>query len=238
MSVPAPVRDLVSTGKDVLARVPGLPWRRIAAISSGAGVAVVLLIGLLVRIEALAEELDGEWMEEILEMRGPFWEAVSRGFDFLGGGWFAILALPLAIAAAFLVARRPWAALVFVLGSAVSAGIVQALKVLFGRARPEDILLELESGSFPSGHTANAATVAVLLAVLLMRWWVAVAGAVYVVLMALSRTYLGAHWITDTIGGALLGAAVALGAWAVFAPRLARERERRAARGSRATVSS
>jgi len=219
-------------------RLAGLPWRRIAVISSGAGIAVVLLLGLLVRIEALAEELDGEWMEEILEMRGPFWESVSRGFDFLGGGWFAIIALPLAIAAAFLLARRPWAALVFVAGSAVSAGIVQALKVLFGRSRPEDILLDIESGSFPSGHTANAATVAVLLAVLLVRWWIAAAGAVYVVLMALSRTYLGAHWITDTIGGAILGAAIAVLAWAVFAPRLRREREHREGEGRPASVGS
>lgn len=228
MTLPPPVRDVLATGRGLLARVPDLPWRRIAAVSSGAGVAIVLLLGLLVRIDVIAEELDGEWMEEMLEMRGPGWESAALVFDFLGGGWFAIFALPLAVAGAFLIARRPWAALVFILGSAVSAGIVQGLKALFGRLRPEDILLEIDSGSFPSGHAANAATVATLLAVLLARWWVAVAGAVYVILMALSRTYLGAHWITDTVGGALLGVSVALAAWALFAPRLSREREGRA----------
>ncbi len=56
--------------------------------------------------------------------------------------------------------------------------------------------------------------------------WVAATGAVYVVLMALSRTYLGAHWITDTVGGALLGVAVGLLAWTLAAPRLTAERER------------
>lgn len=211
------------------AAVRELPWRRIAAIAAGSGVAVVLLLGLLVRIDVLAEEVDGEWMEEVLEMRGPFWESVSRVFDVIGAGWFAIYVIPIGVAVVLLLLKRPWGALVFVLTSAVSAGLVQLLKLVFGRARPEDILLEIDSGSFPSGHTANAATLAVLLAVLLARWWVLALGVGYTVLMALSRTYLGAHWITDTIGGAVLGASIALAFWAVFAPKLHREREGRAA---------
>ncbi|WP_309710037.1 phosphatase PAP2 family protein [Pseudolysinimonas sp.] len=215
MPVPASIRDL--------------PWRRIAGIASAGGVVVVLLLGLLVRVEAIADEIDGEWMAEILEMRGPGWEAVSRVFDFLGGGWFANWLIPVVVAVSFLIARRPWAASVFVIASAVSALLVQALKVLFGRARPEDSLLELHTAAYPSGHVANAATVVVLLALLLCRWWVATAGAAYVVLMALSRTYLGAHWVTDTVGGALLGASVALAGWAILAPMLHRERQGRRA---------
>lgn len=202
------------------------PWQRIAGITAAVGVVAVLGLGLLVRIDAIADEVDGEWMEDLLELRGSFGEAVSRVFDFLGGGWFAFWLVPIVVAVAFLLARRPWAAGIFVVVSAASAGLVQALKALFGRHRPDDILLDLTSAAFPSGHAANAATVATLLAVLVPRWWVAVAGAVYVVLMALSRTYLGAHWLSDTVGGAVLGASVALAAWAVFAPRLRREHRR------------
>jgi membrane-associated phospholipid phosphatase len=218
---PAPaVRDLLTTGRDVLGRARDWPWRTIGAIGAGVAFAVALLLGLLVRIDVIQDEVDVEWMDEILESRSPLLEVPARVFDFLGGGWFAILAVPVAITVVFLVRRRPWAALVFALASAVSAGVVQALKVLYSRQRPEDILLDLTNGAYPSGHVANAATIAALLALLLARWWILIPGLAYVVLMALSRTYLGAHWITDTIGGALVGAAVAVAAWAVFAPRL------------------
>jgi membrane-associated phospholipid phosphatase len=200
--------------------------RRAAALAATSGIVLTLLLGLLVRVDAIADEVDGEWMEDILELRGPVGEAVSRVFDFLGGGWFAIWLVPIVLAVLALIARRPWAALVIIVVSAVSAGLVQVLKALFGRARPEDILLDLHSGAFPSGHAANAATLATLIALLLGRWWIAIAGAVYVVLMALSRTYLGAHWLSDTVGGALLGASVALAAWALLAPVLRREHRR------------
>jgi membrane-associated phospholipid phosphatase len=209
----------------------GAPGRLIAGIAAASGIVAVLGLGLLVRIDAIADEIDGGWMEEVLELRGPVWEAISRVFDFMGGGWFAVWLVPIVVATLFLLVRRPWAALVVVVASAVSAGLVQVLKVAFGRARPEDILIDIGSGAFPSGHVANAATLAALFALLLGRWWIALAGALYVVLMALSRTYLGAHWLSDTVGGAVLGMSVALAAWAVFAPHLDRER-----RGAPATV--
>jgi undecaprenyl-diphosphatase len=41
--------------------------------------------------------------------------------------------------------------------------------------------------------------------------------------MAVSRTYLGAHWLSDTIGGILLGAGVAVIVWAPLAYKLAEE---------------
>ena len=79
-------------------------------------------------------------------------------------------------------------------------------------------------GSFPSGHVANAATIAVTIGVIVPIVWVWIAGAAYTVLMALSRTYLGVHWFTDTVGGLLVGAGVALLLWALFAVPLERER--------------
>ncbi len=99
----------------------------------------------------------------------------------------------------------------------VPAG-VQLLKQLFGRARPDDMLVVSDYGSFPSGHTANAATIALVLWVLFPRVWVAIVGAAWVLAMALSRTFLSVHWATDTLGGALVGAGVVLVLAALAAP--------------------
>jgi undecaprenyl-diphosphatase len=146
--------------------------------------------------------------------------------DTVGGGLFGVIILPVAITVVMLVLRRTWAAIYFAAASVVSAGLVQLLKNLFDRPRPEDMLVVADIGSFPSGHVANAATMAVVLGFILQRTWVWVAGIAYAILMMLSRTYLGAHWVSDTIGGLVLGAGVAVVLWAPFAHRLHLERRK------------
>lgn len=156
---------------------------------------------------------------------------VSLFMDAAGGGRIATLWLPLAVVAVLLAARRPWGAGYFVVASLASAGVVQILKHVLGRARPEDILVTVDVGSFPSGHVANAATLALALWIILPRRWLGALAACWVSLMAFSRTYVSAHWLTDTIGGALIGAAVALLIAVAFARGLTVER--RAGRGGR-----
>lgn len=150
-----------------------------------------------------------------------WWNGVTAGMpegsvgfgllmDFIGGGWFAVFAVPIGGAVLLLLARRVRGALYFLLASVMSAAIVQALKQAFGRARPDDILVAADYGSFPSGHTANAATIAIVLIVLFPRAWAVAVGVAWTLLMALSRTVLHAHWLSDTLGGALVGAGAAV----------------------------
>ena len=200
--------------------------RRVPIIVGVAAIVLAALLGMLVTTSSGANRfaVDEAWAELMVSLRTPFGEWFALGMNALGGGFIGVFVVPIGAAVVLLFVRRPWGALYFIVASAASAGVVQVLKHLFGRARPEDMIVTSDFGSFPSGHVANAATIAVVMSVLVPRTWVWVLGAVYTVLMAFSRTYLGAHWLTDTLGGALAGAGVALLLWAALADPLERER--------------
>ena len=118
--------------------------------------------------------------------------------------------------------RGDWRGIVF-LGVAVGGaiGIYDAVKVLVGRPRPgmAFAVSEVAGKAFPSGHTTGTAAfymaVALLLATLGLRWATKAAALTVavcaIVLVAVSRLYLGAHWLTDVLAGALLGTT-----WAVL----------------------
>lgn len=207
--------------------------RRWPLVSAAVALVAVIVLGVVITLRQGEIGVDNAFLEEIVEHRNPAWEVPSRLMDFLGAGWFGVFVLPIAIIALLVALRRRTAALYFLISVASSAALVQVLKHTFGRARPDDILVTSDFGSFPSGHTANAATTAVVLGIVFARAWVWIAGALYTVAMALSRTYLGAHWLSDTIGGALVGVCVALIVWAPFAHRLLKENRARRGYGFR-----
>ena len=180
--------------------------------------------------------IDLGWNALVAAMFNPAFSAFSYFMDWIGGGWAAILVVPIGGALVLVLLRRPWAAVYFVAAEAVSAGGVQVLKHLFGRVRPEDIVVIADYGSYPSGHVTNAATIAVAAYVIFPRVWVAIVGGVWIILMAFSRTYLHAHWLSDTVGGALIGAGTALLVAAAFAVPMAREREKLDVRAKRASI--
>ncbi|WP_213816866.1 phosphatase PAP2 family protein [Glaciihabitans sp. dw_435] len=198
-------------------------------ISGAIAVVAVLLLGALIfyRENNLPFGFDTEWMEEIVEHRNPFWQFPALVMNNIGGGLVGAVIVPLVIIGALCVIRRFWSALYFAIATVLSAGIVQLLKGIYDRPRPSEILVTADIGSFPSGHVANAATMAVVLGFVFRRLWVWFAGIVYTVIMLLSRTYLGAHWLSDTVGGLILGAAVAVIVWAPFAQKLLHERRAR-----------
>jgi undecaprenyl-diphosphatase len=91
------------------------------------------------------------------------------------------------------------------------------LKAAFERARPEfaDPLLAASSWSFPSGHAMGTFILCGLGCYLLLRTlpsWTAAAvvvtlSAVWSLVIAFSRLYLGVHFASDVIAGLVAGAA-------------------------------
>ncbi|MGN6744254.1 MAG: phosphatase PAP2 family protein [Amnibacterium sp.] len=124
-----------------------------------------------------------------------------------------VVAVVLAVAVA-LRWRLP-AGLAFGLASLASAGQVILMKAVVQRPGPVTAFFE-GLGSFPSGHTANAAVIATVGGLLARRRWAWLVGALYVALVAVSRVVVGAHWFTDTVVGAVEGGGTALLVWAVW----------------------
>jgi undecaprenyl-diphosphatase len=140
------------------------------------------------------------------------------------------LPLRLLVSAA-LVWRRRWLQFGAFIGAVVTSELcIGPLKALVDRPRPPDPLIGTSGASFPSGHAIAGAVTAFGLVVVLLRasprrWMAIGCAAAFAGIMAISRTVLAAHWLTDTIGGACIGTGLAL-VWPA-ALEMARERHGR-----------
>lgn len=91
----------------------------------------------------------------------------------------------------------------------VSVIINPMIKSVLRQPRPYWLIPDLglrpsEGYGMPSNHVQQTAVVFFFLAAWLRRRWLWAAAVAYVLLMALSRVYLGAHFILDTVVGFLL----------------------------------
>ena len=96
-----------------------------------------------------------------------------------------------------------------------------------GQEGVRSLRVETATGaSFPSGHTQTAAALFGSIAIRARRAGTAFAAALVVVLVALSRLYLGVHWPKDVLVGAVLGLLCAVLVYLLFSNFNERGRER------------
>jgi membrane-associated phospholipid phosphatase len=107
----------------------------------------------------------------------------------------------------------------------VSLLLSTLIKNIVHRTRPFITYPELEklstggSGSFPSGHTADAFTLAASLSLAFPRWWVVGPAFAWAATVGYSRMHLGVHYPTDVAASMILGIACAFVVYKVRARR-------------------
>ncbi|UTW06559.1 bifunctional DedA family/phosphatase PAP2 family protein [Pseudomonas benzenivorans] len=176
-----------------------------------AGLSLLLLLGLIIGWPRLGQ-LDQGLLALLQEQRGASLDELMVLVTRLGD--FATqLATGLLLCLLLLLARQWRPALLAGTALLATALANSALKNLFARHRPDVLLEPLGSFSFPSGHSSAAFALFLLLGILAGRGqparlrlaWLLLAG-LPALAIALSRVYLGVHWPSDIIAGALLAA--------------------------------
>lgn len=103
-------------------------------------------------------------------------------------------------------------AIVVIGATVVNSGITVALKYTINRERPfvtyPDIKQKSRAGSpsFPSGHTSSAFALATSLSLSYPKWYIIVPSFTWAGTVGYSRMYLGVHYPSDVLAGAIIGA--------------------------------
>ena len=128
------------------------------------------------------------------------------------GDKLVVLPMLVTVAIYLFCKRHTYSAWHWLSAGILASGMIACLKWLTQSPRPNDLSGTLSEFSFPSGHTTLSIVIWGFFAVMLARaskpqyrWLSHFIAVLIIILVAISRLYLGAHWFTDIIGGALLG---------------------------------
>lgn len=145
----------------------------------------------------------------------PFWTGYFKFMTF----WANTLTLIIlcAVSLITLISKKKWA--IYLNGLMICSTLInQILKHLVARPRPELALIKESGYSFPSGHTMGAVSFYGFIIWLVansklskkMKWLINSLLVFLILNISYSRVYLGVHYISDVLCGALISSAILL----------------------------
>ncbi|AOZ90350.1 phosphatase [Bacillus xiamenensis] len=170
-------------------------------------------------VSGVFQKLDNQIILSFENMRLPFLNDVMLTLTDFG---ISALLVPIMLifSVVLLAYKRYYSIMLLFLLYISERAINHELKGLFARERPAfDHLVNETYYSFPSGHSMNAATIYPFIAYLLIEmipWLKKRQKAVYMVtglcvlMIGISRMYIGVHYLTDVAGGFAIGLALFL----------------------------
>ena len=178
--------------------------RRVIVVS----VALVLFVAIMLEVrstEILQLDMDA-YSFFVLRLRRPWLTSIMEGFSSLSSP--IVIGAMFLMVAAFAPGRRPGLCAAVNLVSVVI--INQVLKYIVHRPRPDGFRLISEVGySFPSGHSMVSMAFYGLCAWMvwhyerdrIMRWLCCLSFGLTIVVVGMSRVYLGVHYASDVVAG-------------------------------------